>query len=67
MKSMNKVKIYCQAYYVVDVEIPDGITRKQAEEYVKDHLAEIPLTELEYIPDSDELDEMSFADAYISE
>ncbi len=67
MKSMNKVKIYCQAYYVVDVEIPDGITRKQAEENVKDHLAEIPLTELEYIPDSDELDEMSFADAYISE
>ena len=33
----------------------------------KDNVAEIPLTELNWIPDSDEFDEMSFADAYISE
>ena len=67
MKSLNKVRIYCQAYYVEDVEIPDEMTFEQAEEYVKDNVAEIPLTELNWIPDSDEFDEMSFADAYISE
>ena len=44
MKTLNRVKIYCQAYYIVDVEIPDEMTFEQAEEYVKDNVAEIPLT-----------------------
>ena len=38
-------------------EVPDNMTLEEAIEYAKKHLDEIPCGELEYISESDELDE----------
>lgn len=50
--------IMCSAYYNSSILLPDEIdTWEKAIKYAKDHLNEIPLTEMEYISDSDILDE----------
>lgn len=45
------------AVYNSSIEVPDGMALEEAVDYAKDHLDEIPCGELEYISDSDELDE----------
>lgn len=56
MKKLN-VTIVCQASFNSSIQIPDNYTLKEAKEYAKEHIREIPImSELEYIPDSDILD-----------
>jgi hypothetical protein len=48
----------CQAYYTSSIEVPADFTLKQAIEYAKDHIRDIPIqSSLEYVSESDELDE----------
>ena len=64
MKTLN-VTIVCQAVYNSHINVPDEMTLEEAVEYAKKHLDECDIeTELEYISDSDELDEdnCDFAD-----
>ena len=56
MKTLN-VTVQCMAVYNSSIEVPEEMTLEEAIEYAKAHLDEIPLGELEYISDSDELDE----------
>lgn len=57
MKTLN-VTIVCQAVYNSHINVPDEMTLEEAIEYAKNHLDECNIeTELEYISDSDELDE----------
>ena len=57
MKKLN-VTIVCQASFTSSIQIPDNYTLEEAKEYAKEHVREIPImSELEYIPDSDILDE----------
>ena len=56
MKTLN-VTVQCMAVYNSSIEVPDDMTFEEAIEYAKNHLNEIPLGELEYVDDSDVLDE----------
>lgn len=56
MKKLN-VTVQCMAVYNSSIEVPDDMTLEEAIEYANRHLDEIPLGELEYVSDSDELDE----------
>lgn len=56
MKKLN-VTVQCMAVYNSSIEVPDDMTLEEAIEYAKGHLDEIPCSELEYVSDSDELDE----------
>lgn len=56
MKRLN-VTVTCMAVYNSAIEVPDNMTIEEAIEYAKEHINEIPVGELEYISDSDELDE----------
>lgn len=51
------VCVACQAYYGSEIRVPKDLSLDEAIEYAKDHLDEAPLGNLEYISDSDELDE----------
>lgn len=56
-KTFN-VTVCCMAYYNSSIEVPADFTREQALEYAKEHIDTIPIkSELEYVSDSDELDE----------
>lgn len=63
MRTLN-VTINCQAYYKNSIEVPADFSREQALDYAREHLEDIPLGELEYVTDSDQLDEENcdFAD-----
>jgi hypothetical protein len=54
------VRVWCQASYDSEIEIPANLTFKEACQYAEDHIDEIPLTTLEYLPDSDEIDHEDF-------
>ena len=57
MKTLN-VTIICKTVFNSHLEVPDDMTLEEAIEYAKKHLNECHIeSELEYIPDSDELDE----------
>lgn len=56
MKKLN-VRVTCMAIYSSSIEVPNEMTLEEAIEYARENLNEIPLGEMEYIPDSDELDE----------
>lgn len=56
MKRLN-VTVTCMAVYNSAIEVPNDMTIEEAIEYAKEHINEIPIGELEYISDSDELDE----------
>lgn len=56
MKRLN-VTVTCMAVYNSAIEVPDDMTIEEAIEYAKEHINEIPIGELKYISDSDELDE----------
>ena len=51
------VTINCLAVYNSNIYVPDNMTLEEAIEYAKEHINEIPCGELEYISDSDILDE----------
>ena len=54
MKRLN-VTVQCMAVYNSSIEVPDEMTLEEAIEYARENLDEIPLGEMEYVPDSDEL------------
>ena len=58
------LKIWCMASYKSCLEVPAHMTYEEAVEYAKEHLNEAPLGVLDYVPDSDELDDENcgFAD-----
>lgn len=56
MKTLN-VTVQCMAVYNSSIEVPDDMSLEEAIKYAKNHLDEIPLGELKYVPDSDALDE----------
>lgn len=56
MKRLN-VTVTCMAVYNSSIEVPDGMNLTEAIEYAKEHINEIPIGEMEYISDSDILDE----------
>ncbi len=55
-KTLN-VSVLCQAYYNSSIEVPDGLSREEALDYARKHLDSIPLGVLEYVADSNQLDE----------
>lgn len=55
-KTLN-VSILCQAHYNSSIEVPDELSREEALDYAREHLEDIPLGILEYVTDSDQLDE----------
>lgn len=55
-KRLN-VTINCQAVYNSAIQVPADISLDEAIAYAKEHLQDIPLTTLEYVKFSDELDE----------
>ncbi len=58
------VTVLCQACYNSSIEVPADFSREQALDYAREHLEDIPLGVLEYVTDSDQLDEENcdFAD-----
>lgn len=56
MKRLN-VTVQCMAVYCSGIDVPDEFTFEEAIEYAKQHIDQIPCGRLEYIPDSDILDE----------
>lgn len=56
MKRLN-VTVQCMAVYCSSIDVPDEMTLEEAIEYAKEHINEIPLGVMEYVSDSDELDE----------
>ena len=56
MKRLN-VTVTCMAVYNSGIDVPDEMILEEAIEYAKEHIYEIPIGELEWIPDSDEIDE----------
>lgn len=56
LKRFN-VTIRCLACYNSYVDVPKDYTVEMAIKYAQEHMAELPLGELEYVKDSDSLDE----------
>jgi hypothetical protein len=56
LKRLN-VSVSCLAYYNSYVDVPEDYTIEMAIKYAKEHMNEIPLGKLEYVKDSDSLDE----------
>lgn len=56
MKRLN-VTVECMAVYNSAIMVPDELTLEEAIQYAKDHIDEICVGELHYIPDSDKIDE----------
>lgn len=56
MKRLN-VTINCMAVYNSAIDVPDEMTLEEAIEYAKQNIKAIPLGPLEWVEDSDELDE----------
>jgi len=56
MKRLN-VTVQCLAVYNSSLLVPAEMSLKEAISFAKEHRAEIPLGQLEYVPDSDQLDE----------
>ena len=56
MRKLN-VTVQCSAVYNSSIMVSGDLTLEEAIQYAKDHIDEIGLGELDYISDSDELDE----------
>lgn len=50
------VTVQCMAVYNSSIEVPADMTLAEAIEYAKEHIDQIPVGEMEYISDSDEID-----------
>ena len=56
MKKLN-VTVQCMAVYNSSIEVPDNMSIEEAIIYAKENINKIPTNTLEYISDSDVLDE----------
>lgn len=57
-------RIYVDAFYEATVNVPAHLTRDEAIRFVEDHLPDIPLGQLQYVPDSDEIDREQIDDEH---
>ncbi len=60
--TMNKTKrlnvtVVCFAVYNSGIDVPYEMSLDEAIQYAKNRIDEIPISELEYISDTDEIDE----------
>ena len=55
-KTLN-VNVWCQGYYNSSIQVPENMNIEEAIKYAKEHIKDVPLKPIEYLPDSDELDE----------
>lgn len=55
-KTLN-ITAQCLAVYNSSIEVPFDMSLEEAVQYAKDHIDEISIGELEYISDSDQIDE----------
>lgn len=55
-KRLN-VTVTCMAVYNSGIDVPENMTLEEAIQYAKEHIGEINIGPLEYISDSDQLDE----------
>lgn len=51
------VTVQCLATYRSSIRVPKGLSLEEAVAYAKEHIGAIDLGTLQYVPDSDELDE----------
>lgn len=65
MNTLKHVRVYCQAYYTADIAVPENLTHKQAWEYAKKHIDEIPVGELTYVENTDTIDDENYDDSYL--
>lgn len=56
MKKLN-LSMACECIYNSSIEVPDDMTLEEAITYAKEHIDEIPLGPMTYVPDSDSVDE----------
>ena len=54
---MFHVTVFCQAVYNSGIEVPDDYSVEEALAYARENIKEIPLGSLEWVPDSDALDD----------
>ena len=47
----------CKAVYNSGIEVPNNMTLEEAIEYAKQHIQDIPVGELDWVENSDEIDE----------
>ena len=52
-----QVTCTCTCVYNSSIQVPSDMSLEEAIEYAKEHINEIPIGELNYVSDSDELDE----------
>lgn len=50
------VRVYVDASYDSELDVPANLNLQDAITYAEEHIDEIPLTTLNYVPDSDEID-----------
>lgn len=55
-KTLN-ITAQCLAVYNSSIEVPFDMSLEEAVQYAKDHIDEVSIGELEYISDSDQIDE----------
>ena len=64
-KKLVTFPVYVQAFYNGLLEVPDGIeSYEDIQEYIKNHLNDVELDRLEYIPETDEFDPDCDVDIY---
>ena len=51
------VTVYCKAVYNSGIEVPDNMSLEDAIQYARENLDKIPVGVMEYIANSDVLDE----------
>lgn len=57
MSKILHCRIYAEVYYDSEIEVDDNLSLEEAVDYAKKHINEIPISTLEYIPDSDTIDD----------
>jgi hypothetical protein len=65
MQKLN-LRVWCEAYYDTEIEVPDGLSLEQAYRYAEDHLDGVEPTELHYLDGSDNLDHVDIETGYIA-
>lgn len=63
--TLKRVRVYCESYYTTDIEVPEKLTRRQAWEYAKKHIDEIPVGELTYVENTDNIDDNDYDNSYL--
>ena len=54
---MFHVTVMCQAVYKSGIEVPDDYSFEETLTYAREHIKDVPLGSLEWVPDSDVIDE----------